>query len=102
MIRRPPRSTLFPYTTLFRSRGERALAGARHDDDARLIARGQVAEAARQLLAHPLVHRVVDLGPVERDRDDAVGRLVEDRLVRHGRGPPSTRRARSAAMSALV
>src|SRR3712207_7570182 len=30
MIRRPPRSTLFPYTTLFRSRerGERALAVA--------------------------------------------------------------------------
>src|SRR3989442_370640 len=24
MIRRPPRSTLFPYTTLFRSRGENA------------------------------------------------------------------------------
>src|SRR3712207_7648789 len=28
MIRRPPRSTLFPYTTLFRSRGDR-LAGVR-------------------------------------------------------------------------
>src|SRR2546430_7664870 len=26
MIRRPPRSTLFPYTTLFRSRGPAALA----------------------------------------------------------------------------
>src|SRR2546429_9318991 len=26
MIRRPPRSTLFPYTTLFRSRDRRALA----------------------------------------------------------------------------
>src|SRR5256885_3706784 len=25
MIRRPPRSTLFPYTTLFRSRTERAI-----------------------------------------------------------------------------
>src|SRR2546422_8775078 len=25
MIRRPPRSTLFPYTTLFRSQGERAV-----------------------------------------------------------------------------
>src|SRR3712207_8931947 len=25
MIRRPPRSTLFPYTTLFRSRGQREL-----------------------------------------------------------------------------
>src|SRR2546427_4737642 len=27
MIRRPPRSTLFPYTTLFRSNPERWLAG---------------------------------------------------------------------------
>src|SRR5260370_5438922 len=29
MIRRPPRSTLFPYTTLFRSRGQDAPAGGR-------------------------------------------------------------------------
>src|SRR3712207_7969344 len=28
MIRRPPRSTLFPYTTLFRSRGESAVTVA--------------------------------------------------------------------------
>src|SRR3712207_8281773 len=28
MIRRPPRSTLFPYTTLFRSRFDHVLAGA--------------------------------------------------------------------------
>src|SRR2546428_7866733 len=40
MIRRPPRSTLFPYTTLFRSGGDRlgeeGLPGARRpeDDDA--------------------------------------------------------------------
>src|SRR5256885_10728955 len=27
MIRRPPRSTLFPYTTLFRSTGERRIPG---------------------------------------------------------------------------
>src|SRR5258707_2101497 len=27
MIRRPPRSTLFPYTTLFRSKGPRPIAG---------------------------------------------------------------------------
>src|SRR3712207_7383384 len=31
MIRRPPRSTLFPYTTLFRSRLVHALAQARGD-----------------------------------------------------------------------
>src|SRR2546430_13015302 len=35
MIRRPPRSTLFPYTTLFRSQGKNLIerqivAGARH------------------------------------------------------------------------
>src|SRR3712207_8964848 len=39
MIRRPPRSTLFPYTTLFRSVGGRGDAGARVapalDDDVR-------------------------------------------------------------------
>src|SRR3989338_9014354 len=29
MIRRPPRSTLFPYTTLFRSRGNRAREASR-------------------------------------------------------------------------
>src|SRR2546430_9319441 len=31
MIRRPPRSTLFPYTTLFRSQGE-VPRGTRHAD----------------------------------------------------------------------
>src|SRR3712207_9070299 len=29
MIRRPPRSTLFPYTTLFRSKGKKAVGGSR-------------------------------------------------------------------------
>src|SRR3712207_8306800 len=53
MIRRPPRSTLFPYTTLFRSRGydvanarhrrERAAAGA----DLRADDRGEVAGEVR-------------------------------------------------------
>src|SRR3712207_8649992 len=32
MIRRPPRSTLFPYTTLFRSRRERAEEPRRQQD----------------------------------------------------------------------
>src|SRR2546425_9447869 len=31
MIRRPPRSTLFPYTTLFRSHGEGAAAAREQD-----------------------------------------------------------------------
>src|SRR6202451_2743796 len=32
MIRRPPRSTLFPYTTLFRSKGRFAWGYANHKD----------------------------------------------------------------------
>src|SRR3712207_7834889 len=35
MIRRPPRSTLFPYTTLFRSRVHHSAAGDVYDDDLR-------------------------------------------------------------------
>src|SRR5256885_6882470 len=40
MIRRPPRSTLFPYTTLFRSHLEPA-HGAAHDLTMNLMAKGQ-------------------------------------------------------------
>src|SRR2546427_3618099 len=36
MIRRPPRSTLFPYTTLFRSRFEQQLAVATQRADLRV------------------------------------------------------------------
>src|SRR2546422_7166493 len=43
MIRRPPRSTLFPYTTLFRSRGHggtaRLLGGARKDGVSSVVRR---------------------------------------------------------------
>src|SRR5690349_24925456 len=50
MIRRPPPSTLFPYTTLFRSMGQRVL-DARHDeldrDAARHLAGGVSAHAVR-------------------------------------------------------
>src|SRR3712207_8033220 len=35
MIRRPPRSTLFPYTTLFRSRRVEPLCERRRDDASR-------------------------------------------------------------------
>src|SRR3712207_7373663 len=48
MIRRPPRSTLFPYTTLFRSR-EREVAGlleVLREDLVQGLARGAVAEDA--------------------------------------------------------
>src|SRR3712207_6750200 len=87
MIRRPPRSTLFPYTTLFRSRGQGDPGDAGH-------------------LAH--LHRLVAALPGELDRrpDHPVGAgrlglggapgealLDHDGVVRggHGRRLPSTR-----------
>src|SRR2546429_6902637 len=46
MIRRPPRSTLFPYTTLFRSRDRQALsAGGQRLLDNLVVARRQLAAA---------------------------------------------------------
>src|SRR3712207_8025878 len=49
MIRRPPRSTLFPYTTLFRSR----LQGDGDDQGAQRGVRGlPVHRPARQVAAH--------------------------------------------------
>src|SRR3712207_7895954 len=50
MIRRPPRSTLFPYTTLFRSEGERS--DALPLLPARRLARRRLA-GGRRRSAHP-------------------------------------------------
>src|SRR5258708_26784245 len=47
MIRRPPRSTLFPYTTLFRSRHAGAAAAAR------LQRRRHRVDASRDTAHHP-------------------------------------------------
>src|SRR5438034_8069342 len=46
MIRRPPRSTLFPYTTLFRSGAEAARAAERRDAE-RIENRERLGRAAR-------------------------------------------------------
>src|SRR3989475_3064852 len=65
MIRRPPRSTLFPYTTLFRSRSrdpERARAFARWAEGA-----GASAHAARGPVASEIVINATPLGLQERD-----------------------------------
>src|SRR3712207_7730351 len=60
MIRRPPRSTLFPYTTLFRSLGEPSLGQAEP-------ARGLPHPATDELLHLPL-RPVADLADVGRER----------------------------------
>src|SRR3990170_6258323 len=49
MIRRPPRSTLFPYTTLFRSRSVRAGMGGRSPRRARAPPRDRSEEHTSEL-----------------------------------------------------
>src|SRR5258708_31334755 len=76
MIRRPPRSTLFPYTTLFRSRAPSRLD---HEIEAGFAAQGP---AQRELVAVQEVALVGRLaGKVELRRQDAPARRLhlEDR-----------------------
>src|SRR5438445_7322859 len=68
MIRRPPRSTLFPYTTLFRSRGANLAAGRVEAD----VPRG-VADRARLLLRSGLSR------PRSAERGEALRAVCRDR-----------------------
>src|SRR2546422_6868124 len=70
MIRRPPRSTLFPYTTLFRSQLTQHGADAARRVQVRhvVLARGLEVDEHRRRVGH-LVE------PLERDRDRKSTRL---------------------------
>src|SRR5256885_9446521 len=75
MIRRPPRSTLFPYTTLFRSRGA-GKPGGRIDGDVARRPGHQAVQPAR--LLGRLEQRADDL---VRPRDRKSTRLNSSHLV---------------------
>src|SRR2546426_6818543 len=60
MIRRPPRSTLFPYTTLFRSRSTRRLE---------VLSQGRAAQPLRVLLQLGICLAISEHTPSEVDGD---------------------------------
>src|SRR3712207_8713970 len=70
MIRRPPRSTLFPYTTLFRSLLAATLFGSLYFMGAKIEALGTRAEEHADRLG---------------SRIDSLGRLVDERWEGQGR-----------------
>src|SRR2546426_6591946 len=75
MIRRPPRSTLFPYTTLFRSRPDGLAASGHGAHGAGLFARRRLAPRRRGSAAGP------DAELRHRHRDRKSTRLNSSHLV---------------------
>src|SRR2546425_10954448 len=90
MIRRPPRSTLFPYTTLFRSdlrAGPEAVGGVARAQ-ARLVGAtpeeiDAAARAASAALAHPLLRRAATAAECRRE-EPVVHRLEDGTLLEGG------------------
>src|SRR3712207_8794637 len=73
MIRRPPRSTLFPYTTLFRSQGPRAARRQRVGEHPEPVAHEHPQGEARRRAGQPgadAVHQRVGGGEGRRPRSE--------------------------------
>src|ERR1043165_5673655 len=124
MIRRPPRSTLFPYTTLFRARsadtvylatdldreGEAIawhVAEAAHvpDPKPRRVTFSEITEGAiREAFAHPrgIDTNLVDAQQARRIVDRLVGYTLSPLLSRKVRGGLSAGRVQSVALRLVV
>src|SRR5690349_24227945 len=94
MIRRPPRSTLFPYTTLFRSHHEQARLGVEHIREqpgekhplqGLLRGRHEGDEAAREdgLAAQPQQRSEEHTSELQSRRDLVCRLLLEKKKDRH-------------------
>src|SRR3712207_1518553 len=84
MIRRPPRSTLFPYTTLFRS----AIVGGNRIPFARQ--NGAYANASNQDMLTTAIDGLVDRYGIEGER---LGEVVAGAVLKHSRDFNLTREA---------
>src|SRR3712207_9115569 len=71
MIRRPPRSTLFPYTTLFRSRPQRAVGA--------FALALELQHAVNEVLEHARAGQGALLGHVTHEEHGDVARLRQPR-----------------------
>src|SRR2546430_2938953 len=101
MIRRPPRSTLFPYTTLFRSRVRQA-GGVAGRGEERLAAAEELAEDRdvaghhREPRGHGLQHRRSEEHTSElQSQSNVVCRLLLEKKERSSTRPNSSNLALS-------
>src|SRR2546430_12500833 len=83
MIRRPPRSTLFPYTTLFRSGLDQLLrdGGAVHLHERLLDARGELVDGDRKSTRLNSSHSQISYAVFCLKKKKKHSRCVHDRLV---------------------
>src|SRR2546422_3025071 len=100
MIRRPPRSTLFPYTTLFRSQDDHRLdrRGQRRPHDLREHQREARRGRGQEALDH--LSRSEEHTSELQSRLHLVCRLLLEKKKKKGGGGPTTdapRRARTVA-----
>src|SRR3712207_8448512 len=94
MIRRPPRSTLFPYTTLFRSRGGAGAgvlggAGRRGGGQAGLNGRARAEQFQERLLEGRLHHRSEEHTSELQSRQYLVCRLLLEKQLLRSEYPTS-------------
>src|SRR5258708_27580818 len=76
MIRRPPRSTLFPYTTLFRSLHAAVLRARGHGEPAQRAAAGHGHGPDQLQLFEPVLHRSEEHTSELQSPDHLVCRLL--------------------------
>src|SRR5476649_3049447 len=92
MIRRPPRSTLFPYTTLFRSQiGHPTVAEQRRSPHGRRLAPGQDRKSTRLNSSHTVISYAVFC--LKKKKYFPGLALEEETATRHSEGA-ATRRHR--------
>src|SRR2546430_7157081 len=89
MIRRPPRSTLFPYTTLFRSLVEQdRLEALTIHGEKRHRGEGEPG-AGRERLFHPALHRSEEHTSELQSQSNLVCRLLLEKKKLNGRTRPA-------------
>src|SRR5439155_23248495 len=91
MIRRPPRSTLFPYTTLFRSLGTCRLPALASDVRAQAAPRDEDLRAGLRQKATALHPPSRDAGEVSRGKPRAKDQTGPRRLARKLEAPDSSK-----------
>src|SRR5688572_32120534 len=91
MFRRPPRSTLFPYTTLFRSGRRPRVTGALPGRDPDVLSAERAGAVRGQDDLEPHRHRSEEHTSELQSQSNLVCRLLLEKKKKHTKKPKNTR-----------